>query len=109
MVESTFNSYKSIARDKGPDMLVNLFISDALSPGPVIGKLTPVPVLCIHGTADGVVPYALGEALFDMAAKPRTLWTIEGGRHTEAFTTYGKTYRPKLVAFFQDCLDTKAP
>jgi hypothetical protein len=38
---------------------------------------------------------------------PKGMWTINDGGHTEAFTTYGATYQPRLVAFFKKCLEQK--
>jgi hypothetical protein len=106
-VESTFDSYVAIAKEKAPDILAALIISDALSPNAVVADLSPVPIVFIHGTSDRVVPYRRGKSLFDKAKRPKEMWTIKGGRHTEAFTKYGKTYRPKLIAFFEECLKRK--
>jgi fermentation-respiration switch protein FrsA (DUF1100 family) len=104
VIESTFDSYTAIAKDKAPDILAALFISDTLSPISVVVDLSPTPMVFIHGTADKVVPYARGKRLFDQAKKPKSMWTIRGGRHTEAFTTYKATYRPRLIEFFKECL-----
>ena len=105
-VESTFDSYLEIAKAKAPDMVARIFVSDGLSPKPVVAELSPAPILFIHGTADRVVPYARGKALFDAAKEPKELWTVQGGRHTEAFTRYGTIYQPRLVAFFKECLES---
>lgn len=107
--ESSFYSYTSIAKDKAPAGLVDLLITDEHSPGPVVGQVAPVPLLIIHGTADGVVPYAHAENLFNEAKLPKTLWTVKGGGHLGAFNPpFVDTYRPKLAAFFRACLEQKA-
>ncbi len=103
-VESTFDSYEAIAKEKVPDILAGLFVSDKLSPDSVIANIAPIPIVFIHGTSDRVVPYRRGKALFEKAEQPKTMWTVRGGRHTEAFTRYGTTYRPRLVTFFKECL-----
>jgi len=108
VLESTFDSYTAIAKEKAPDLLASLFISDKLSPDDVIADLSPVPMLFIHGTSDRIVPYARGKRLFDLAKEPKELWTIKNGRHTEAFTTYVSIYQPKLVEFFKQCLKQKS-
>jgi uncharacterized protein len=107
-VESTFDSYTAIAKEKAPSILARLFIADDLSPISVVTNLAPIPALFIHGTADEVVPYSRGKSLFDRAREPKTMWRIHGGRHTEAFTRYGSIYRPRLVAFFQNCMKRKS-
>jgi fermentation-respiration switch protein FrsA (DUF1100 family) len=46
-----------------------------------IGKVS-APVLVMHGTADTVVPFALGERLFALANEPKRFVRIEGGGHS---------------------------
>jgi hypothetical protein len=105
VVESTFDSYQKIAKEKAPAILAELFVSDAHSPERVIADLAPTPIVVIHGTADRVVPYARGKSLFDQASQPKGLWTVKGGGHTPAFTTHGTTYQPKLISFFTKCIE----
>jgi fermentation-respiration switch protein FrsA (DUF1100 family) len=104
VVDSAFYSYKDIAKDKAPGFLVDMAIGDDFSPGPLAPRLSPIPFLVIHGTSDSVVPYAHGKRLYQSAQEPKFLWTVQGAGHTEALSTYGKTYQPKLLAFFRDCL-----
>lgn len=104
VTESAFYSYKDVAKDKAPEALVDIVVSDDYSPGPLIERLAPIPLLIIHGTSDTVVPYSHGQRLFRAAGNPKTFWTVKGGQHTSAFTTFGRTYRPRLVEFFKACL-----
>ena len=46
-----------------------------------IGRISPKPVLLVHGTADDVVPYHHAELLFEGAKAPKELVRIEGGGH----------------------------
>jgi pimeloyl-ACP methyl ester carboxylesterase len=58
----------------------------------------PVPVLVLHGTADGVVPYAMGLVL--AAAVPQgRLVTIEGGHHNDLFLGEGSRLFDEVVSF----------
>lgn len=41
------------------------------------------PLLVVHGTDDGIVPYELGEAVYGAAQPPKVLITLEGGHHRE--------------------------
>jgi len=43
-----------------------------------------IPLLIIHGTWDKLVPYQMGQQLFDAAPQPKTLKLIEGGEHQNA-------------------------
>ena len=115
VIEATFYSYRTIAKEKASAMglgkkpgaaIVDALIDDSHSPGPVVDRISPIPLLFVHGTSDSVVPYNHSERLLDKAKEPKELWTIPGGRHTEAFTRYGSTYRPRLVAFLKKRLET---
>jgi len=116
VIEAAFHSYESIARQKVasanvPRSIGKAFVKavfdDSFSPGPVVHKIAPVPILFVHGTADKVVPYKHSELLFKKAKEPKQLWTVKGARHMEPFLKYGSTYRPKLVKFFKKCLAGK--
>lgn len=41
------------------------------------------PVIIVHGTKDGIVPYKLGKKLFDAANEPKTLIAVEGAGHND--------------------------
>jgi len=103
-VDSTFESYKAVAKDHAPDLLASIFIRNTLNPIKTVASLAPVPLLVIHGTADRVIPYARGKALFEAAGEPKQMWTVPDGHHTDALMTYAPTYRPRLVDFFMSCL-----
>jgi fermentation-respiration switch protein FrsA (DUF1100 family) len=40
------------------------------------------PILILHGTDDRIIPFILGQKLFDAAPEPKRLVRIEGGSHT---------------------------
>ncbi len=111
--ESSFFSYRGIVSDKLAEIpILSLFkrplsfllVGDEYSPGDVINRISPIPVLLIHGTSDRIVPCRHSLLLFDRAREPKQLWTIEGAAHTEAFTRFGARYQTKLVSFFKDAL-----
>lgn len=60
-------------------------------------KRVTCPVLIMHGTADAVVPYWHGEALFRAAREPKRFWKVEGGRHMDLIDTRG--YDETLLGF----------
>lgn len=105
IVDSTFNSYKEIAADKAPPALVAFFVGDEHSPDHTVKKLSPTPLLVIHGTADKVVPYKFGKKLYDAAEQPKTLWIIKGGHHTSALKTQKKLYHPRLLKYMEQQLN----
>ena len=67
MVESSFPSYRAAACAAAPPLcpLVSFLVSDGLDPADHFGEIPPRPVLVVHGTDDGIVPYRLGERVFE--------------------------------------------
>ncbi len=110
VIESAFSSYRRITRDKLGEVTMTwplqwplslIFIRDLYSPEDLVEQLAPIPTLFIHGTNDVIVPYYHGEILYQAAKSPKFFWTIEGGKHTQAFTRHGRIYRDKLLTFLE--------
>ena len=113
-IESSFYSYQKMAQDVIRQIpilgffkksLSKVIVSNDYSPGEVIDKISPIPLLLIHGTSDEVVPYHHSQLLFDQAKEPKLLWTVEGGYHTQAFVRFGDHYRNRLIRFYSDALE----
>lgn len=49
-----------------------------------------VPVLSIHGTADEIVPFEQGRALFDLAPRGERFIAVEGARHRTFIDVMGR-------------------
>jgi len=105
-VEATFLSYSAIASEKvsGAGLLMN----DDYSAERYIGKLAPIPLLLIHGSADEVIPASHSERLYTLAGEPKTLVRVPGGGHIESMSPrFGETYRDRLVRFFEGALEKR--
>lgn len=79
-----------------------LVISNALSPGPVVSRISPTPLLIFHGTDDRIVPYRQGVMLYEAAKEPKEMMTIPGGHHVDALTR--PECRLRLLAFYRAAL-----
>jgi len=107
VLEDTFDSYRSMARDvlrrhwfTWPlQWLPWLAVSERHRPANYVDRLPACPVLVIHGDADHVVPYWLGERLFRRLREPKEFWKAPGADHLEAFTRLAPDFRPRLVAY----------
>ena len=55
----------------------------------------------VSAAGDRVVPYTEGQDLYAAAGEPKQFWTVEGGRHTDAFTRHGGAFRKRLADFFR--------
>ena len=93
ILESVFSDYRAIAREKAALCLLSwpfqypiaYSYSNRYSPLKWIKRVSPVPVLIIHGTNDPVVPWHHGESLFKAAAEPKGFWTTAPAGHTRSF------------------------
>jgi fermentation-respiration switch protein FrsA (DUF1100 family) len=66
-----------------------------------IDKMAQVrcPVLVIHGTADEVIPFQHGEALFRAAHEPKRHWWVQNAGHNDLVYRVGSEYGRKLQEF----------
>ncbi|OVE80378.1 hypothetical protein BVY02_00275 [bacterium J17] len=107
ILESGFSSYKDIVQDKlSASWLTWLFqwpvrvlISDSASPKKAIGRVSPIPVLLVHGKADGVVPYYHSEVLYQAAKSPKEFWLFDDIPHIASFVR--EDGRQKLLSFLR--------
>ncbi|MDH5445497.1 MAG: lysophospholipase [Gammaproteobacteria bacterium] len=109
IVEGSFTSYRDAARDAlGNFWLTWLFqyplawtIPDDIRPVDEIKKISPVPVLIVHGNEDRVISAGHGKALFDAAKKPKQYWIVSGGGHS---TFRSEANRTKLLEYLDSLL-----
>jgi len=105
IVESSFSSYRKVAREAlGTFWLtwplqwpLSWTISDAYHPGRAIAEINDIPVLLIHGDRDKTVAPAHSEQLYRLANEPKRLWIIEGGHHIDTFNS--KENRTRLADY----------
>ncbi len=77
-------------------------ISDA-APLAVVDKIK-VPVLFVHGDADGLVPFEMMTQLYDKAVAPKEKFVVAGAGHADAKRTNPAAYFDKVFAFLEDKL-----
>jgi len=98
IVESGFTS----ARDMAGEFLFFRPISSIL---PVhynnLGKIAHVrvPKLIIHGTVDDLVPFRMGQALYQSASDPKYFLPIEGAGHNDTYAVGGVHYFDRVAQF----------
>ncbi|MBU0993187.1 MAG: alpha/beta hydrolase [Proteobacteria bacterium] len=111
IADSSFFSYRSIVRDKIREIpiisflnwpLSFLVIGNSESPGTVVDRISPVPIVFIHGTADEVIPVHHTKWLYENANPPKSIWIISEGRHMDALGKERNTYIKRLLAFFDN-------
>ena len=110
ILESVFSDYRGIVREKLSSFWLtwplqwplSFTIDDDYSPLPIVNKISPIPLLIIHGDKDQVVPLSHGQALFTAAAQPKEMWIVPDGGHIGALKH--EVYRGRLVEYLERIL-----
>jgi fermentation-respiration switch protein FrsA (DUF1100 family) len=95
VLESTFTTLPEAGHSLVPWLPVRTLMQAQFNSLAKIGKYHG-PLLQSHGTADRLVPYALGRQLFDAANEPKEFVDIPGGGHNDLPT---EPYYSALRAF----------
>jgi len=81
-----------------------LLMRDGYDPIDYVARISPRPLLILHGTADRVVDAATAQRLYDRAGEPKQLWLIEGAEHYEALQDMPEQVHSRLLAFWHQCI-----
>lgn len=92
-VEGTFKSYKRVGQRllaghwwTWPLQWIPLVtVGESYSAKNRIDKISPTPLLVMHGDADRTVPLANGEDVFNAAKDPKEFWLVPKGLHIRSF------------------------
>lgn len=106
IADSTFSGFRAIAREKlGGFWLTWPFqaplswtVTDHYEPVERIGDISPVPVMIIHSTRDGIIPIQHGLALYEAAEEPKQFLRTDIP-HAGSFTL--PEYRQALLRFLE--------
>lgn len=115
VVEGAPSSYRSLARELLSEWWLtwplqwplSLTISDEFRPLDAVDDISPVPLLVVHSRDDQIIPPHHGEALYEAAREPKTLWLVDGARHIAVFTR--KEQRERLITWLSEQLANDAP
>jgi pimeloyl-ACP methyl ester carboxylesterase len=66
---------------------------DPVPPATAAARISPVPVLIVHGDKDLFFPPAHGQELYEGARNPKELWVLPGFGHAERATDDALTDR----------------
>ncbi len=110
VLESAFSDYTDIVREKFTDHWITwpfqwiplLSVDDSFSPLPGMARISPLPLLILHGDRDPVVPMHHGQRLYDAAREPKQIWIVSGAGHIQ--TMKDPAQRDRLVAYLREVL-----
>jgi len=105
IIESAFADYRMMARREIARTVIgwpmqyplSLLVNNDYSPLKFIKKVSPIPVIIMHGTEDPIVPVEHGRLLFAEALPPKGYWELPGLGHVKSWTD-GAT-RKRLLAW----------
>lgn len=69
-----------------------------------VGRLSPRPLLMIHGGSDTYIKPAIARNLYEKVRGPKEFWLIEGAKHNQAIHAAADEYHRRVVQFFHDHL-----
>jgi hypothetical protein len=114
VLDSTFTSYKSVARRKMASFwltwplspLASLLVSDEYNAEDAL-KTNRSPVLIIHDKEDPVLPFSCAEDSYKLVTAKKDFWVLDQGAHIGAFIDPHSPYRLKLVEFLDQLGDAR--
>ncbi len=106
ILESAFTSTKAMARTMPLFALLSPFLPAHYNNLKKIEHIT-IPKLIIHGNRDEIIPFTMGEQLFEAGPEPKAFYAIEGAGHNDTWVIGGKKYFETLKQFIRnDCTST---
>lgn len=82
VLEAPYLSTLAVAQARYPFIPLGPFMRDPFRSDEIIGQVK-APLLILHGERDHVVPFAQGQALFDLANPPKRFLRFPEGRHED--------------------------
>jgi hypothetical protein len=101
ITDATFASYREMALIVGGRLAADL-VSDDYSPVAQVSKISPLPLLVIHGMQDPLVPFSQGMKLYRAAEKPKTLFEVKQGMHGDCLSRDMGAYRKLTLEWIEE-------
>ena len=98
VLQSTFTSARDMAKTMFPLGLLLPLTGLRFNSVEKISKIA-CPKLIIHGTSDEIIPFRLGQRLFDEAPPPKMFYAVPEAGHNDLFWIAGAEYRRQWKEF----------
>jgi len=98
ILESPFTSMSDAGKDKYPYLPVRLLLKDKYESSKKI-KNIEIPILIMHGKIDNIVPFHMGEKIYELANDPKYYYFSEYDDHM-------MEYNEKLLAVLKDFISS---
>jgi uncharacterized protein len=101
ILESAFPSVEALAKQYMWGLPAHWLLAARFDLAARLEKVR-MPVLVIHGDRDDVVPFTMGEQVFQSARSPKSFYRVEGADHNRLYVIGGKTYFNRLKRFVDE-------
>ena len=108
VIENSFPSLRAIGNALYRPLPLGWFVPFALDTVRWLNAAN-VPVLVLHGRNDAVIPFALGQQLYDNLRVPKEFVISETGGHCEMATSDSDRYYDSVVRFVSAATTRPAP
>lgn len=83
LVETDPTQVRGIEKSEVQDEILRRMVEDSKVHNPMneVSKISPRPMLIVHGTDDMGIPLAGVKRLYELAGKPKDLVVVEGADH----------------------------
>lgn len=104
ILESGFPSVREMAHRAYPILPTGLILTLVEARYDSISKIGDVsaPVMVLHGDRDEIVPFELGQELFEAATEPKTFYRIRGAGHNDTHQVGEEPYYQALRDFVDE-------
>ena len=100
ILQSTFTSAHEMAKGLFPIGLLQPFLGVHFDSASKISRVT-CPKLVIHGNRDEIVPFAMGQRLFELAPDPKRFFEVSGAGHNDLVWVAGPEYSVRISDFLE--------
>lgn len=100
ILESAFADKAAVIRAQPVLRMLNVFASYRFPTVEMLRGFSK-PILVMHGDRDTVIPYSLGQELYERLSGPKQFARIPGADHNDLFDISREAYWKPVVAFIQ--------
>jgi len=112
VIDSAFSSYREIVRhhvNSKPLLAVAAWwypfmVPPGLDPIDAVAKISPTPLLFMHGKNDAIVPWTMSNDLYRAAREPKQIWIAEGMDHTQVWADQKDEARRRFMEICDSAL-----
>jgi len=101
VIENSFPSLTAMGNALYHPLPAGIFVPGAMATARWLNR-AKLPVLILHGKRDQVIPFALGQQLFDELRVPKRMFVSERAGHCEIPSVEGERYVSAVIDFIRD-------